>query len=268
MSLLATVLIATIGLMTLFAASYFVARRMDNYGIVDIIWSYSFTAVAWFYAWVGPGALNRKILVASLATAWSLRLGTHLYGRVMSHHPEEDSRYRQLRIDWKGVFAAKMFGFFQLQAISVVLLSAPFLFPARNTFPGLNLWEICGAAIVVLALCGEALSDAQLAAFRRDSAPQGKVCNVGFWRYTRHPNYFFEWCIWVGFFCFACGSAWGWTSLIAPVAILHLLLNVTGVPMAEASSLKSKGDAFRAYQRTTNAFFPGPVKTETENPQS
>ena len=261
MSLFATLLIATLGLMTLFALSFLVARRMDNYGIVDIIWSYCFTGVAWFYAWSGTGAPSRRILVASLATAWSLRLGTHLYRRVMSHHPEEDSRYRQLRTDWAGVFGPKMFGFFQLQAISVVLLSVPFFFPTRNAFPGLNLWEFAGTAIVILSLVGEAVADAQLAAFRRNPDQKGKVCNVGFWRYTRHPNYFFEWCIWVGFFCFACGSVWGWTSIIAPLAILHLLLNVTGVPMAEASSLKSKGDAFRAYQRTTNAFFPGPPKS-------
>lgn len=261
MTLPVTLIACTIGLMVLFTLAYAIARRMDNYGIVDIVWSYCFTGVAWFYAWAGPGANNRSVLLATLASAWSLRLGTHLYRRVMSHHPEEDNRYQQLRLDWAGVFAPKMFGFFQLQAISVVLLSTPFLFPTRNTFPGLNLWEISGAVIVILALICEGLADSQLAAFRRKSVNKGKVCDVGLWRYSRHPNYFFEWCIWVGFFLFACGSAWGWISIIAPAAILHLLLNVTGVPMAEASSLKSKGDAFRAYQLTTNAFFPGPPKS-------
>jgi steroid 5-alpha reductase family enzyme len=261
MTLSVTMLAATLGMMVLFALVYLIARRMDNYGIVDIVWSFAFTAVAWFYAWAGPAANNRKILLAVLASAWSLRLGTHLYRRVMSHHPEEDSRYQQLRLDWAGVFAPKMFGFFQLQAVSVILLSTPFLFPMRNTSPGLNLWEIVGATVVLVSLFCEGLADSQLAAFRRTSINQGKVCNVGLWHYSRHPNYFFEWCIWVGFFCFACGSVWGWVSIIAPIAILHLLLNVTGVPMAEASSLKSKGDAFRAYQRTTNAFFPGPPKS-------
>ena len=261
MNILTTLLVATLGLMLVFTLTYFIGRRMDNYGIVDIVWSYCFTAVAWFYAWAGPGDPSRKVLLALLASAWSLRLGTHLYRRVMSHHPEEDSRYRQLRLDWAGVFAPKMFGFFQLQAVSIVLLSTPFLFPMQNTFPGLNLWEVLGTAIAVVALFCEGLADSQLAAFRRDPANQGKVCNVGLWRYSRHPNYFFEWCIWVGFCCFACGSVLGWISIIAPLAILHLLLNVTGVPMAEASSLKSKGDAFRAYQRTTNAFFPGPPKS-------
>jgi steroid 5-alpha reductase family enzyme len=86
------------------------------------------------------------------------------------------------------------------------------------------------------------------------------VCDVGLWRYTRHPNYFFEWLIWVGFFLVGSAAAWGWTGIIAPAVILYLLLNVTGVPPTEAQSLRSRGDAYRRYQATTNAFFPGPPR--------
>lgn len=258
--MITTIALATALLLGLFTATYFISRRLDNYGFVDVVWAYSFTGVALFYAVTGPGWGPRRLLIAALAAAWSLRLGTHLYRRVMAHHPEEDSRYQQLRSDWAANFGPKMFGFFQLQAVSVVVLSIPFLFPAQNAFPGFGFWEILGVLICASALIGEAMADAQLAAFRRDPARRGQVCNVGLWRYSRHPNYFFEWCIWVGFFVFACGSAWGWLAVIAPAAILHLLLNVTGVPMAEASSLRSKGDAFRAYQATTNAFFPGPPR--------
>ncbi|WED63953.1 photosystem I reaction center subunit XII [Synoicihabitans lomoniglobus] len=256
-------LTATVALMTVFALAYLVARRIDNYGIVDFVWAYCFTGVAWFYALSGSGWSSRALVIAALASIWSIRLGSHLYRRVMGHHPQEDSRYGQLREDWQANFGPMMFGFFQLQAVSIVILSAPFLFPTRNAFPGFNLWEIIGTAVCFLALVGETVADGQLAAFRRNPNNEGQVCDVGLWRYSRHPNYFFEWCIWVGFCLFACGSAWGWLSVIAPAAILHLLLNVTGVPMAEASSLKSKGDAFRAYQRTTNAFFPGPPRRPT-----
>jgi steroid 5-alpha reductase family enzyme len=258
-------LTALAGLIVIFAITYRIGDRMNNFGIVDFVWSYSFSAVAWYYALDGHGWLPRKILIAALATAWSWRLGTHLYRRVMSHHPEEDSRYHQLRTDWKDNFGPMMFGFFQLQALFVLILSAPFLFPVRNAFPGFSGWEILGALIVLSSLAGESLADHQLSHFRRQSENKGKVCDIGLWRYSRHPNYFFEWCIWVGFFVFACGSAWGWLSVIAPAAILHLLLNVTGVPMAEESSLRSKGDAFRAYQRSTNKFFPGPPKEEVES---
>ncbi len=258
----AILLTTTVGLLVLFTLAYLWARRIDNYGIVDFVWAYSFAAVAWHYALAGSGWHARALVIASLATIWGVRLGGHLFARVMGHHPEEDSRYRQLREDWHAHFAPKMFGFFQLQAISVVLLSAPFFFPTRNPQPAFNVWELVGTTLVVLALLGEALADGQLKAFRRAPENQGRVCNTGLWRYSRHPNYFFEWCVWVAFAVFACGSPWGWIGLIAPAIILHLLLNVTGVPMAEASSLKSKGDTYRAYQRSTNAFFPGPPKPD------
>ena len=108
-----------------------------------------------------------------------------------------------------------------------------------------------GTAIVFLSLCGESLADGQLAAFRRKPENKGQVCNVGLWRYSRHPNYFFEWCIWVGFGVFALCSHLGWIGLLAPFSIYYLLRYKTGVPMAEESSLKSKGDRFREYQKTT-----------------
>ena len=260
MNIMILIALSTGLLMAGFALAYLIARYANNYGIVDIVWSFAFTGVAWIYAVAASGWMERKLVIAGLASAWSLRLGSHLYRRVMGHHPEEDSRYRQLRQDWQKNFAVKMFGFFQLQALSVVVLSAPFLLASRHAAPGLNGWEYLGAIVCILALLGEATADRQLANFRRDPAHRNQVCTVGLWRYSRHPNYFFEWCIWVGFFLFACGSPWGWLSIVAPVAMLHLLLNVTGVPMAEESSLKSKGEAFRAYQKTTNRFFPGPPR--------
>ena len=89
---------------------------------------------------------------------------------------------------------------------------------------------------------------------------RGKVCQEGLWRWSRHPNYFFEWIVWVGYTVFACGSDWGWTGWLSPALMLHFLLNVTGIPMTEALSVKSKGDAYRLYQQTTSAFFPRPPR--------
>lgn len=259
-TVLPLLLLATLGLCLLFAGIYLLARRMDNYGIVDIAWSYAFAATAAFYVLLGPGWMFRRALIGAMAIVWSLRLGTHLYRRVMSHHPAEDSRYRQLRADWSGNFASKMFGFFQMQAISVVLLATPFLLASRATAPAFHPLEIIGALVWLLSLTGESIADRQLHRFVRDPANRGKVCDVGLWRYSRHPNYFFEWMIWVGFGLFALAAPWGWLGLISPAIMFHLLHNVTGVPMSEKSSLKSKGDAFRAYQQSTNAFFPGPRK--------
>jgi steroid 5-alpha reductase family enzyme len=200
--------------------------------------------------------LPRRLLVASLALVWSLRLGTHLAIRVIGHHPVEDGRYLQLRKDWSDNFVTKMFWFFQMQAVSVVLLGAAFIVAANNPASALHPLEIAGAALWLLAITGEALADAQLAAFKKNPANKGRVCAVGLWRFSRHPNYFFEWLIWVAFFVFALGSPWGWVAILGPASILYLLLRVTGIPMTEEQSLRSRGDAYRRYQQTTSAFIP------------
>jgi steroid 5-alpha reductase family enzyme len=267
MSALALIATATAALCAAFALLVLAARRLNNYGIVDIAWSYAFAALAGFYAFAGTGWPVRRALLAALVGLWSLRLGTHLLIRVARHHPEEDTRYAQLRRDWAGNFARKMFGFFQMQAVSVVLLGLGFAAVAGNAAPHLHPLEIAGAALWLVALSGEALADAQLAAFKANPAHRGQVCDVGLWRYSRHPNYFFEWLIWVGFALFALGSPWGWLGLIGPAGILHLLLRVTGIPMAEKQSLQSKGDAYRRYQATTSAFVPLPRrKSPSSNP--
>lgn len=260
MTIISLLLIATLAMAALFAGVFWLARRIDNYGIVDIAWAYAFTGIALFYAVAAGGWGARRAMIAGLVAGWSLRLGTHLYRRVMGHHPEEDSRYRQLRVDWARDFGPRMFRFFQLQALSIVVLATPFLLAARHPAPGFHALEILGMALWLTGWLGESLADRQLAAFRRDPAHHGQVCDVGLWAWSRHPNYFGEWLIWMGFAVFALAAPWGWLGLLAPAAILHLLLNVTGVPLAEASSLQSKGDAYRAYQQRVSRFFPRPPR--------
>ena len=131
-----------------------------------------------------------------------------------------------------------------------------FLVACLNPAPALRPLECAGAVLWLVAISGEALADAQLAAFKRNPAHRGQVCDRGLWRVSRHPNYFFEWLIWVAFFVLALASPWGWIAVICPASILYLLLRVTGIPMTEEQSLRSKGDAYRRYQQTTSAFFP------------
>ncbi|MES2692190.1 MAG: DUF1295 domain-containing protein [Verrucomicrobiota bacterium] len=256
MNVLLLLALATGALCVAFALCYLLARRIDNYGIVDIAWSYAFGVVGLFYALAAAGATPRRILLGTMVGAWSARLGTHLYRRVMSHHPTEDTRYRQLREDWAADFPRKMFGFFQVQALSVVFLAIPFLVSLRNPAPGLHPLEYTGAALWLLGLGGEALADAQLAAFKRDPANKGRVCDRGLWSYSRHPNYFFEWLTWVAYWLFACASPWGWATVTSPALMLYFLVRVTGIPATEQQSLRNKGEAYRAYQRTTSAFVP------------
>jgi steroid 5-alpha reductase family enzyme len=266
MTALALCTLALAGLCVAFAVCYALCRRVDNYGFVDVAWSFAFGPVAIFYAWNAEGWYLRRFIIAALAVLWSVRLGSHLLKRVAGHHPAEDGRYVQLRRDWAGNFAPRMFGFFQLQAASVMLLSIPFLLPTLNPSVGFHALEVAGVVLWFVALLGEATADAQLAAFKRNPANRGRVCDVGLWRYSRHPNYFFEWLIWVAYFIFALGSPWGWLAIIGPASILYLLLRVTGIPLTEQQSLRSKGEAFRRYQETTSAFIPWfPKKAATSS---
>jgi steroid 5-alpha reductase family enzyme len=146
--------------------------------------------------------------------------------------------------------------FFELQAVLVVIFSLPFLFASFNAAPQIGWVEWLGLALSVGALLGEAIADRQMQRFKADSASRGQVCRVGLWRYSRHPNYFFESLVWWGFFIAALGSPYGWITLICPLLMLYFLFQVTGIPLTEEYAVKSKGDAYREYQRTTSAFIP------------
>ncbi len=124
----------------------------------------------------------------------------------------------------------------------------------------LGVLDIIGCFIWWIAVMGEGIADKQLADFRMQSENKGKVCQRGLWRYSRHPNYFFEWMHWWSYVCFAWFAPWGWLSIGAPLAMLYFIFFVTGIPPTEAQAIKSRGDAYREYQRTTSAFFPWPPK--------
>lgn len=238
------------------AAVWVVAVRIRNAGIVDIAWALGFAPLALLYRLFGDGEPPRQNLITLMAVAWSLRLGIHLWKRVMGHHPEEDGRYRELRLAVAGRENVFFFWFFQAQALLLALLSIPLLLSNYDPRVHLGFTDFLGFALWVVAIGGESLADHQLKRFKADPANRGRVCDSGLWRYSRHPNYFFEWLVWVAFFLFALPAPWGWTTIFAPALMLFFLLRVTGIPYTEQQSLRSKGDAYRAYQRTTSAFVP------------
>ncbi|BCS34342.1 membrane protein [Luteitalea sp. TBR-22] len=242
-------------------AVWLLSVRLHNAGIVDVAWSAAFTPVAIGYAWLAGGWPARDLLLVALVAAWSLRLAWHLYVRVSAEHPHEDSRYAALRAHWGTAANAKMLGFFQVQAVAALILSVPFALVALNPTPGFAPLEWVGVAVTLIGLAGEATADAQLARFRANPANKGRVCQDGLWAWSRHPNYFFEWIIWCGFGIFALGSPQGWLGLHVIPLMFYVMRYGTGVPYAEASSLRSRGDAYREYQRTTNTFIPGPRRT-------
>ncbi len=240
----------------LMAAVWVVAVRIRNAGIVDIAWALGFAPLALLYRLFGDGEPPRQNLITLMAVAWSLRLGIHLWKRVMGHHPEEDGRYRELRLAVVGRENVFFFWFFQAQALLLALLSIPLLLSNFDPRVHLGITDFLGFALWVVAIGGESLADHQLKRFKADPANRGRVCASGLWRYSRHPNYFFEWLVWVAFFLFALPAPWGWTTIFAPALMLFFLLRITGIPYTEQQSLRSKGDAYRAYQRTTSAFVP------------
>jgi steroid 5-alpha reductase family enzyme len=235
---------------------WFWAKHLQNAGVVDIFWSYNFPVIAIILLLLAHGFETRKLLICALVIIAGTRLGTHLAVRVLKHKHDEEPRYKQLRKEWAPNAERKFFWFFQFQAISNVLLAVPFFVITLNKNPNLCLLEYVGAALWLISVLCEAIADAQLAAFKKDPANKGKVCDKGLWGYSRHPNYFFEWMMWVSYFVFALASPHGYLAIISPAIILYLLLKVTGIPMTEEQSIRSKGEAFKKYQQRVSVFVP------------
>ncbi len=258
--MIVTVLITALLLATVFGLAWIFAERAGNHSLVDVVWagSIGLTSIVWLVT--GEGDLVKRIIAGLLVGIWSFRLAWHLQARIRRMHPQEDIRYVHMKQSWGDRAAGWFFGFFQIQAVSAWVMALPFLMISRD--PGsVGLWEILGGLIALGSIMGELLADHQLAVFKQSRPAPEQVCQKGLWRYSRHPNYFFEALVWLGFWLFACGSVGGWMTVHAPLLILFLLLKVTGVPPSEEASLRSKGDAYRAYQRTTSVFVPLPPRS-------
>ena len=237
---------------------WLVQQRTRNAGIVDVGWALSFALVALLFAWRAASPVTAWVPLALIVAAWSLRLGGYLIARGAARSPEE-GRYVHLRQRWAPHAASRFFVFFQAQAALTGILSTAFVVPFVAA-PWDGGWlRALGAAISVAGIAGEALADAQLARWKRDPSHRGQVCDAGLWAYSRHPNYFFEWCVWVGYTVY-CLAFWpyGLVALGGQALILGSILKVTGIPATEAHALRSKGDLYRRYQQTTSAFVPLP----------
>lgn len=229
------------------------ALRIKNYGVVDVFWAFNFLVIAFIIWYMADGFTERKNLVCGLAALWSIRLGVYLSFRVLGHLHEEEGRYKQLRAEWS---TPKFFIFFQMQAFSNVFLCIPFFMIALNKNDALSIVEYTGAVLWLICIFGEGLSDWQLQQFKKNPANKGKVCQDGLWNYSRHPNYFFQFSIWIAVLIFALPSPYGWLAVVCPLSIGYLIFKVTGIPMTEEQSIRSKGEAYKEYQRTTSAFVP------------
>jgi len=237
-------------------------RRTGDSGIVDVAWGMGVGLLACFFCWgSAEGNSFRRVMIAALAMAWAVRLSAYVLSRVLKM--PEDGRYQTLKENWGAAAQARMFRFYQLQAFGSLLFALPMLIAARNPNE-IGPFDYLGILIWIIAIGGESLADFQLASFRNQANTKGKVCQRGLWRYSRHPNYFFEWLHWWSYVCLAIGSPNGWLAILFPIVMLFFILKVTGIPPTEAQAVKSRGDAYREYQRTTSPFFPWPPKKSGE----
>ena len=232
-------------------------RFKNNYGVIDVGWGPVIIGQGIVYAIFGENN-PVKLFVVGVGIVWALRLAVYIFfTRILPNHPE-DKRYVEFRKDYGNKVHSKFYtNVFLLQGGLALFVSIPFLIVSLKAFEEFSILVWIGCAISLLGILFEAIADLQLKNFVHDPSNKGKVCNIGLWKYSRHPNYFFEWIVWVGVgIATLAVPEIGFLGLITPIFMYLLLVYVSGVPLAEKQSLKSKGKLFEEYQKTTNAFFP------------
>lgn len=239
--------------LALAVATWAVSVRKHDVSIVDSVWGFLVVVPAAVAAAVLPQTGPRTALVLMLGSLWALRLGMHIAWRHRGQ--PEDRRYQAIRernqpnFEWKSLYLV-----FGLQAVLGSIVALP-LIGASASPRDWNLLDVAGVALFTFGFVFEAVADAQLARFKAKPAQHGRVMDQGLWRYTRHPNYFGECCLWWGLWLLALAAGAGWT-IVSPLLMTLLLLKVSGVTMLEPELVKRR-PAYANYIRRTNAFVPG-----------
>lgn len=237
--------------------TWLLSLRLRNVSIVDSVWSLMFMVEGYAYAFGRALPGPRALLVLVLLSIWATRLATHITWRNWGHG--EDRRYQAIRARNEPNFAFKsLYLVFLLQAGLAWAISLPILGSVLSDSP-LGILDALGAAVWLLGFVFEAGGDWQLTRFKADPANQGRVMDRGFWRYTRHPNYFGDFSVWWGFYVIAAAGG-AWWSLPGPLLMSLLLMRVSGVTLLE-KDIGERRPKYAEYTRRTNAFFPGPPRT-------
>ena len=239
----------------LLGALYLVQRRTRDATAVDVGWATSLVVVAIIAAAFGPGDASHRWLIGLVAALENGRVA-YLVGRRIGKG--EDTRYQELRRRWRerGREQTTFAIFYQAQALLAAVLALPFVLAAFNRHDSLSALEWSGAGLWIVAFVFGTLSDEQLRRFKAKPANKGKTMRAGLWRYSRHPNYFFQSLAWIAYALIAAAAPWGWLGFLSPLLLIPLILFVTGIPPAEEAALRSRGEHFRRYQRETSPFIP------------
>ena len=235
-------------------------RFTKNPSVVDVGWATGLTIIGLFYLYSSPIS-SKKILLSLVLLIWGLRLGGYLwYTRIRLHLV--DKRYTQLSEQWK---LSKPLGFllnFQFQGVLILIVSLPWYFISQ--IPADSYLSAIDSLMVLLALlsiAAESIADYQLQFFK--ALHPGKVCDVGLWFYSRHPNYFFEWLTWCAFASLAFPASLSFLAWISPLVLFLIMTRMTG-PLTEKGSIQSRGELYLQYQKITPLFFPNLLKKKSK----
>lgn len=235
-------------------ATWLLSLARRNVSIVDSLWAVMITLGTWVYALAAPQIGPRETLVLLLASLWTLRLSGYITWRNWGHG--EDRRYQAIRARNQPHFEFKsLYLVFGLQAGLAWIVAWPLMAALAGSQP-LGLLDAFGGAIWLFGIAFQGIADGQLARFKADPANAGRVMDQGLWRYSRHPNYFGEFCIWWGVWLVALAAGGAWT-LVSPLLMTALLLKVSGVALLE-QDIGERRPAYRDYRVRTSAFLPWP----------
>jgi steroid 5-alpha reductase family enzyme len=241
--------------------TWVISLVVKNASIVDVAWGIGFVAVAWMVAARVDGNVDRQFLIVAMTTLWGVRLAVYLF--IRNRGAGEDYRYRAMRKRWGSRFPLASLGtVFILQGVLMWIVSLPVQLGQVQESPDVGVLAWLGVAVWAVGLFFEAVGDAQLAQFKEDPANEGLVMDRGLWKYTRHPNYFGDACVWWGIALMAAETTVGRWGLIGAVAMTVLLRKVSGVPLLE-KSLVIRRAGYEEYVARTSPFVPRPPKTTT-----
>jgi steroid 5-alpha reductase family enzyme len=249
---------SALAIVVLMLATWLLSLVLRNASIVDVVWGLGFVVVAWVVFARVDGNTNRQRLLVAMTTIWGLRLATYLY--IRNHGKGEDFRYRAMRKHWGPRFGLiSLCTVFVFQGLMMWVVSLPVQLGQVRATPALGVLAWIGVAVWVIGLFFEVVGDAQLARFKKEPSNAGVVMNRGLWRYTRHPNYFGDACVWWGIGLVAAETGLGAWGLIGPVLMTVLLRRVSGVTLLEKSLVKRRV-GYVEYVARTSPFVPRPPR--------
>jgi steroid 5-alpha reductase family enzyme len=251
-------LASAVAIVVLMLATWLVSLAWKDASIVDPIWPFGFVLVAWVTRAIADGLPARQWLIVAMVTIWGLRLSIYLAWR--KHGEPEDPRYQAMRRHWGDRFPiVSLLTVFTLQGVLMWIVSLPAQLGQVRDTPDLGPLAFVGVALWFLGFVFESVGDAQLARFKADPASKGQVMDRGLWRYTRHPNYFGDACIWWGIALVAAETGIGAIGIIGAVVMTVLLVRVSGVPLLEKSMAKRR-PGYADYVARTSSFIPRPPR--------